>query len=63
MTVKLLTKQPLGFLSLKGDCTGSTESTLVKIPHCLTSHVVAHLLKIMDKIIFTIFHCLAQARY
>ena len=30
MTVKLLTDQHLEFLSLKGDCTGSSESTLVK---------------------------------
>ena len=36
---KLLTKHHLEFLSLKGGCTGSSESTLVKIPHCLKSHV------------------------
>ena len=34
MTVKLLTEHPLEFLSLKGGCTGSSESTLVKMPHC-----------------------------
>ena len=28
---------------MKGDCTGSSESTLVKMPHCWKSHVVAHL--------------------
>ena len=28
------------FVSLKGDCTGSTESTLVKIPHCWKFHVI-----------------------
>ena len=33
MTVKLLTKPHLRFLSLKGGCTGSSESTLVKINH------------------------------
>ena len=33
MTVKLLTKQHLVFLGLKGGCTGSSESTLVKMPH------------------------------
>ena len=27
------------FLSLKGGCTGSSESTLVKIPHCWKSHL------------------------
>ena len=31
------------FLSLKGGCTGSSESTLVKIPHCWKSHVTAQL--------------------
>ena len=37
MTVKLLTQHHLEFLSLKGGCTGSSESTLVKIPHCWKS--------------------------
>ena len=31
MIVKLLTKHHLEFLSLKGCCTGSSESTLVKL--------------------------------
>ena len=44
MSVKLLTEHHLGFLSLKLDRTGSSESTLVKMPHCWTSHVAAHLL-------------------
>ena len=44
MTVKLLTEHHLEFLSLKGDCTGSSESTLVKMPHCWKSHVTAHLI-------------------
>ena len=43
MSVKLLTEQHLEFLSLKGGYTGSSESTLVKMPHCLKSHVTAHL--------------------
>ena len=42
MSVKLLTEHRLKFLSLKGGCTGSSESTLVKMPHCWKSHVVAH---------------------
>ena len=41
MTVKLLTEQHLEFLSLTGGCTGLSESTLVKMPHCWKSHVVA----------------------
>ena len=40
----LLTQQHLEFLSLKGGCTGYSEFTLVKIPHCWKSHVEAHLL-------------------
>ena len=39
MTVKLLTKHNLEFLSLKEGWTGSSESTHVKIPHCWKSHV------------------------
>ena len=34
MTVQLLTEHHLEFLSLKGGCAGSSESTLVKMPHC-----------------------------
>ena len=37
MSVKLLTEQHLEFLSSKGDWTGSSESTLFKIPHCWKS--------------------------
>ena len=44
MTVELLTKQHLEFLSLSGGCTGSSGSALVKIPHCWRSHVAAHIL-------------------
>ena len=43
MSVKLLTEHHLAFLSLKGGCTGSSESTLVKIPHCWKSHVGAQI--------------------
>ena len=39
MTVKLLTDHHLEFVSLKGGCTGSSESTLVKMPHCWKSHL------------------------
>ena len=39
-TVKLLTKQHLEFLRLKGGCTGSSEATLVKMPHCHGSFVL-----------------------
>ena len=43
MAVKLLTEQHLEFLSLKGGCTGLSESTLVKMPHCWKSHVAAQM--------------------
>ena len=43
MNIKLLIKQHLEFLSLKGGCTGSSEFTLVKMPHCWKSHVTAHI--------------------
>ena len=43
MSVKLLTEHHLELLSLKGGCTGSSESTLVKMPHCLKSHVAAQI--------------------
>ena len=42
MTDKLLTEPHLRFLSLQGGCTDSSESTLVKIPHCWKSRVMAH---------------------
>ena len=43
MSVKLPTEHHLEFLSLKGGCTGSSESTLVKMPHCWKSHIVAQI--------------------
>ena len=43
LSVKLLTVHHLEFLSLKGGCTGSSESTPVKMPHCWKSHVMAQL--------------------
>ena len=39
--IKLLTEKHLEFLSLKGGCTGSSESTPVKITHCWKSHAAA----------------------
>ena len=41
MIVKLLTEHHLEFLSLKGGCRGSSESTLVKMSHCWKSHELA----------------------
>ena len=44
MIVRLLTEHHLDFLSFKGDCRGSSESTHVKMPHCWKSHFMAHFL-------------------
>ena len=41
MIVKLLTEHHLEFLSLKGGCRGSSESTLVKMSNCWKSHAGA----------------------
>ena len=43
MIVKLLTKHHLEFLSLKGGCRGSPESTLVKMSNCWKSHAAAQM--------------------
>ena len=42
MILKLLTEHHLEFLSLKGGCTGSSESTLVKKSNCWKSNAAAH---------------------
>ena len=42
MSAKLLTEHLLKVLRLKGGCTGSSESTLVKISNCWKSHAAAH---------------------
>ena len=59
MTVKLLTDSIflnyLEFLSLKGGCTGSSESTLVKMPHCWKSHVTDRLVHTYIRSRFHIF--------
>ena len=43
MIDKLRTEHHLEFLSLKGGSRGSSESTLVKMPHCWKSHVTAQI--------------------
>ena len=44
MIVKLLTEHHLECLSLEVDCTGSSESTLVKMSNCWKSHAAAHII-------------------
>ena len=48
MTVELLTEHHLAF---KGGCTGSHESTLVKMPYCWKSHGVAYLKKMVNLLV------------
>ena len=43
MSIKLLTEHHLKFLSLKGSCTNSSESRLLKMPHYWKSHAAAHI--------------------
>ena len=58
MTVRLLTEHYLEFLSLKGGCTGSSESTLVKKPHYWKKHVTAHIVR---KGLFSVKHLIFGA--
>ena len=51
MIVKLLTEHHLEFVSLKGGCTDSSESTLVKMPHCWKSHATAQLKTTMSHLL------------
>ena len=44
MIVQLLTEYHSEFLSLKGDCGGSSEATLVKMSNCWKSHAAAHII-------------------
>ena len=43
MSVMLLTEHHLEFLRLKEGSAGSSESTLVIMPHCWKSHVTAEI--------------------
>ena len=45
MSVKLLTEHRLEFVSLKGGYTGSSESTLVKMPHCVAAQFIIYWLR------------------
>ena len=49
MSIKLLTEHNLEFLSLKGGYTGSSESTLFKMPHCWKSSVTAHICMLVSR--------------
>ena len=49
MNVKLLIEHYLVFLSLKEDCRGSSESTLVKMSNCWKSHDRAEFIVILKR--------------
>ena len=61
MIVKLLTEHHLEFLSLKGSCRGSSESTHVKMPHCLKSHALAQLSFSAQLLISPLSHAKTQS--
>ena len=46
---KPLTEHHFEFLNLKGGCTGSSKSTLVKMPYCWKSHVTAQIISSRQK--------------
>ena len=48
MIVKLPTEHHLEFLSLKGGCRGSSESTLVKISHCWKFHALTQMVSVLS---------------
>ena len=60
MTLRPLTEHHLEFLWLIGGCTGSSEYTLVKLPHYWISHVAAHFLRFHIYILETTgaFYCI-----
>ena len=45
MSVELLTEHRLEFVSLKGGCAGSSESTRVKMPHCVAAQFMIYWLR------------------
>ena len=55
MTVELLTEHHLHFLSLKGVCRGSSESLLVKMPHCWKSHMYMYMLSLTNRLNYSSF--------
>ena len=63
MIVKLLTERHLEFLSLKGGCTGSSESTLVKMSNCWKSHALAQILTFLLRASFILNSLPAGTNY
>ena len=57
MNVEHLTEHHMEFLSLKGDCASSSESTRVKMPHRWTSHVAAHMVHVPTGFLPHMYKC------
>ena len=55
MNIKLLTEHHLGFVSLKGGYTGSSESIHIKIPHYWKLHVTAQLYFLLWRLFLSYF--------
>ena len=47
MAVKLMTENNLEIISLIGGCRGSSDSTLIKMPHRWKSNVAAHIVFVL----------------
>ena len=60
MIIKLLTEHHLEFLSLKGGCRGSSESTLVKMSNCCLKFLSCMLGRIM--LFRYLINCNSQVR-
>ena len=60
ITVQLLTKHHLEFLSVKGGCTGWSKSTLVNMPHCWKFHVVAQISEDLNSLMLKFQKRIAQ---
>ena len=50
MNVKLLIAHHLEFLGLNRGCTGSSESSHVKMPHCWKSHATAQVICVFKSV-------------
>ena len=61
MIVKLLTEHHMEFLSLKEGCTGSSESTLVKMSNCWKSHAKPHFEFLQTKEVIAVAPVISQA--
>ena len=59
MIVKLLTEHHWEFLSLKGVCRGSSESTHVKMPHSALAHIYIDYLGIK----YNVFSSLSESMH